>query len=405
MMGDALTDDHHNENRSILKDLTDSAPEGVAKILKCYDHDCNGDEILKELKKFYKTELQLAADHLKQLPSMYKYKDDLVKAIIARMDNILLEKCPKCRTFYSVGIDDTPTVSCSSCDQGAHDSCYKDLGPILVDYPGVKYLCSRCVDSKPTRKATTVDATPSLDSIVHGRDTSLPHSSSFNHTEIQHDDEERDEDSLPICEKYRRGSCPHGISGRTLFNGKKCDYSHPKRCQKFCKYGPDSREGCEKGRDCDLLHPILCRYALRSKMCLNLQCKFTHIKGTKRIKPCDQQNDRQRYPGNNNENRSNSRSDSDTPQVDLNIRPGFNSPTLNQQTTTSFLSQLVEQLREMQKEIKEVKAMHKTYPYPQYPWFPAYNNQMTTPPQYQNQHHVTAIHPTAVMPQLTVPHQ
>ena len=68
MMGDALTDDHHNESWSILKDLTDSTPEGVAKILKCYDYDCNGDEILKELKKFYKTELQLAAHHLKQLP-------------------------------------------------------------------------------------------------------------------------------------------------------------------------------------------------------------------------------------------------------------------------------------------------------------------------------------------------
>ena len=82
-----------------------------------------------------------------------------------------------------------------------------------------------------------------------------------------------------ICDKYRNGVCPYGISG------KGCAFYHPKRCHKFCRNGPNPRlNGCNKGSKCDWYHPKLCRYSLRDGICLNVEeCNFTHLKGTRRF--------------------------------------------------------------------------------------------------------------------------
>ena len=50
---------------------------------------------------------------------------------------------------------------------------------------------------------------------------------------------------LTICNRFRHGSCPHGISGKTLFKGKACEFSHPKVCKKYIKNGPGGRYGCK----------------------------------------------------------------------------------------------------------------------------------------------------------------
>ena len=52
-----------------------------------------------------------------------------------------------------------------------------------------------------------------------------------------------DSQSRPTCNRYRRGVCPHGISGRSSINGRVCPYEHTKRCQKFCQHGLDSKLG------------------------------------------------------------------------------------------------------------------------------------------------------------------
>ena len=477
-----LTEAQHNQNREILKTLTDNAPDKIANIIKSYDYDTDGDYISKEFHKSYKKDLQAVADYLQQLPTNYKLKDNLIKAIISRIDNLLLEKCRKCKDFFAVDKDDIPTISCSSCGQGAHEPCYKDLGTTLTEYPGLQYSCLRCVNFK---KSGNKDAANSTLENVTILDSSTTHSHSPPFTQLNdiNNITERDEDARPVCERYRRGVCPHGIRGQTLFNGNTCEYGHPKRCQRFCQYGTDIRDGCKEGRNCELLHPILCRYGLNYQLCTNLRCKFTHVKGTKRFKPREQfndhensyrnnegersyhQTDNQRYNTNNDDNPSQSnyhrlkpndherlqssndgerfygrneyqtynnhrdhgrctsqyethtddyertRSNSKiVPQLDHpsqrrnqyenpNINP--NNPTSNQ-PDLSFLPQLMEQIKEMQKEIKEVKAMYKPHPYTQQiPWYPTYSTQMASP-QYLSQTRLATIpqpsHP-ATMPQ------
>ena len=33
-----------------------------------------------------------------------------------------------------------------------------------------------------------------------------------------------------VCKKFKRGNCPHGITGKTEYRGKVCEFAHPKLC-------------------------------------------------------------------------------------------------------------------------------------------------------------------------------
>jgi hypothetical protein len=86
-------------------------------------------------------------------------------------------------------------------------------------------------------------------------------------------------DQKPICIHYRNNRCKHGISG------KNCDYRHPKPCKTFMTYGDKANNGCSNGRKCEFLHPRICRTSLNKHECFNENCKYMHIKGTKRQRP------------------------------------------------------------------------------------------------------------------------
>ena len=84
------------------------------------------------------------------------------------------------------------------------------------------------------------------------------------------------------CIHYKTNRCKHGISG------KNCDYRHPKPCKKCMTFGDKARNGCSKGRTCEFLHPKVCRTSINKHECFNDNCKFMHIKGTKRQKPINE---------------------------------------------------------------------------------------------------------------------
>jgi len=86
-----------------------------------------------------------------------------------------------------------------------------------------------------------------------------------------------------ICRFYQRNICKHGITGKGI-PGEECKYSHPKRCAKYTAHGT-FQGGCKKGKQCKDFHPNLCRDGLRFKLCTNAECRFIHIKGTKRTEP------------------------------------------------------------------------------------------------------------------------
>ena len=85
-----------------------------------------------------------------------------------------------------------------------------------------------------------------------------------------------------VCEAYKKRECPHGLTGKRLINGRACPNLHPRRCFRWCKHGENQRIGCTKGKDCPYFHPKLCRNSVLKRFCPNKECKFHHLKHTRR---------------------------------------------------------------------------------------------------------------------------
>lgn len=79
-----------------------------------------------------------------------------------------------------------------------------------------------------------------------------------------------------ICRFYIKGKCKYGLKGRD------CQFIHPKPCTKLLKYGNKQPRGCNLGTKCQSFHPRMCSSSITRGECFNLDCKFTHVKGTKR---------------------------------------------------------------------------------------------------------------------------
>ena len=179
----------------------------------------------------------------------------------------------KCNTCSLVVNDNDFAINCELCNEWCHISCttigqtlYELIDPEEGDPPvGFQWFCDTCL--------------PIIDNLKKAhknrRDVGLQHVS----TSAQFDSHR-----TPICEDYRHGVCGHGISGKKAVGDKmSCTFRHPKKCEKYCKYGINSSYGCINP-ECKFLHPILCRYSIRHNYCENEKCTYTHLKGTKRNK-------------------------------------------------------------------------------------------------------------------------
>ena len=87
-------------------------------------------------------------------------------------------------------------------------------------------------------------------------------------------------ENRPVCKFYRRGRCKYGISGK---KDGTCMQYHPKPCKKFLENGTRRRGGCTRVSDCRFFHPSVCYSSLQERICLNENCKYVHIKGTRRF--------------------------------------------------------------------------------------------------------------------------
>lgn len=78
-----------------------------------------------------------------------------------------------------------------------------------------------------------------------------------------------------ICFAFKFNKCP-------FKNKEDCPKRHPQKCQKFCDFGHIAfdEKGCDT-KNCDLLHPKLCRNSTKEKECPHKRCKFQHLQGTK----------------------------------------------------------------------------------------------------------------------------
>ena len=377
-----LTEEEHQLNRDILTELKTSSPPDVTSILTCYDYDTDADTIYSQMNKFKKSQLQEAANFLQQLPKS-RYKEDLIRGIIARIDSLLLESCDKCQEKYSIKIDEIPILACVNCGQGCHAPCYQDLIDVLKSYPGIHFQCHRCEKKKSPEKDSIPPSQENDDAEV---DNSQPEKEKDEETqENQHEvNQEYPHDNVdsekPICQKFRRGKCPHGVSGRTKVNNEVCQFAHPKRCFRFCKNGPFSRYGCHQGRECNYMHPILCKFSLQHRQCTNLKCTFTHLSGTRRYKSDSN------YPSDNSDSNYPNEVDSrNSHQKDNhnNSNPHQTSESLPKPqlpaAENSFLELLPGILSQILEDVKQLKQQHSSNPHLQTPKVPPQSDPIQPP--------------------------
>ena len=100
--------------------------------------------------------------------------------------------------------------------------------------------------------------------------------------DVQQEDIASESHEPNICQRYLNNKCPHGMNGNKVINGEKCKDRHPRRCYRYCTFGTKRRIGCQKGNACPKFHPKLCNNSLRTSSCYNENCKYTHLKSTKR---------------------------------------------------------------------------------------------------------------------------
>ena len=286
------------ESRTAIGKLLLHADECSKRVLTAYNPTAaHAAANTKALKKFNLDILEPCAEYLNirladDDGNKIFTKDSLVPRIILGVEAHLPSKCSECSEQYTVDFNgsDRPLYHCFMCFQGSHDcSAIKAhwqseiTASIDTSLLGSIWLCHKCHQSsnpvKPRKSRCRHDSLPHQEE----RDT-LPKTHHNEDNPQLHQQRETDQ-TLTICDAYKVGSCPHGISGKKLVNDEICPHRHPKRCKKYCRNGPSGRQGCKRGDSCKFYHPTLCKYSLKKRLCTNDKCKFVHLTGTARKAP------------------------------------------------------------------------------------------------------------------------
>ncbi|KAL5251232.1 hypothetical protein ACHWQZ_G016814 [Mnemiopsis leidyi] len=247
---------------------------------------------------------------------IYKNKKLMVDRLILKIESCFPAVCDECAVEYSNSVNDTPLFTCFICWQGSHDCSAlqeykKECERLPVKALGSVWLCNGCRAQNalvPTNISKSLqedvtsppedegDATANDEEEDEGRpsprrdlvsneatseqraseQTAKPeHRSSSNTSELERP-------AGKICEGYKNHNCPHGVSGKREVNGRTCPNLHLRICRKYIRNGTRARGGCQKGEKCRFFHPKLCKNSVNRRMCTVLDCKFAHLKGTKR---------------------------------------------------------------------------------------------------------------------------
>ena len=234
-------------------------------------------------------------------------KTDLANVIVDFVTLAQDSKCPKCLVDYTPcgPTNCDAEFNCFKCSRPCHQGCYANI-QVQPKY-GIVFLCLSCISlAVPATPVDPKDETPPpsdlpvapkeetpppSDAPVVPKDTEADHSTpaaskeppppkdTKPNGEKQKDAKLTFDRTQQVCKLLKAGKCPHGITGKS--NGE-CPSYHPPFCFRFQKNGPNGNHGCRKGKQCSYYHPTMCRNGLNDNMCLDKNCKFTHIRGCKR---------------------------------------------------------------------------------------------------------------------------
>ena len=289
--------DVESKIKEIVGNLLLRADELTKRVITTFDPFASRDATnVKALKRFNLDLLEPCANFLNiQLADAESHKlftkDTLVSRIILALNALLPATCSECMNKYAVELEpeEKPYFYCHMCFQGCHNcettaTRYAALSNIIAPHlAGSIWLCHECL-------ATSNPVKPRKSRSRHDRD-GIDTEKATDDRENQDNNGDNDSNdeitqvsqvSKETCHEYRKGKCPHGMRGAKLIGGKRCTFTHPKRCTKYCRNGSKGKNGCKRGVNCEFDHPTLCRNSIKKRLCTNQQCTFVHLAGTAR---------------------------------------------------------------------------------------------------------------------------
>lgn len=258
------------ENTEITTALANEAPAEVQPVLLNYNVNKSHDEYKKEVTRDHSKETLLkTADFLRVKPKTTHF-NSIAKAILLGIQNFHHELCQHCKKYYAVAYHSTPSLICQACGQGAHDACYGGC-----KLPGIEWYCSSH-NTNGIPAEGDLDETPPQTPPKDQRKADIAEELETKDNENDDEKEEHSDDNRPMCKFFLGSRCKHGISG------KECKFQHKKVCRKFLNHGRHKYYGCNKEQNCDYFHVKMCWSSLNQRVCARQDCRFHHIKGTKR---------------------------------------------------------------------------------------------------------------------------
>lgn len=315
----------------VIGNILSNADETTKRVISAYDSskDITSNLSVMSSSRFKAEELDKCALSLgfptqhEDSSKIYSNKASLAHRIILQIQSLYPTICGECKEEYSIPLAPSttapPSLQCFLCFQGSHD-----CDPFKSKLPeaekklpaGTVWLCGSCYTqnnpfkpkkgrarkesktgstpasgtSTPNQKAGNVHFDPSilsdrLHELNQKKETSGSQESPDNHTDTNPTDKKSiNEDD--ICDKLKKGTCPHGVSGNTPHNGiEKCAKLHPKQCRRFMRNGASGKYGCKKGTQCPRYHPQHCSSSKRDRTCYSSVCRLVHLAGTRRREP------------------------------------------------------------------------------------------------------------------------
>ena len=297
---------------TLIAELVVNAPsEEVKKCIKAYEYGKSVKQLSAIFTNFKQEELVSALTYL-NVPNRDMYKKPTnIENLICRIQNLLPDTCAMCNEIYCVSNNEAMLLSCVVCGQEVHKKCLSKLinpdgtvdsvlsemtseriqgiiNPLKI--PGFVYVCTHCskthlpdpscgLKKRPATKQKEKE--PQKNSVREVEDDNLI----IGETQPKHEDNDGNEDNVdtPICKFFLSKKCKHGIKGAH------CKFKHPSICKKLLTYGT-SEKGCSKWENCSEFHQKMCFSSLKKNECYVANCRYYHVKGTKRIKSEDKNN-------------------------------------------------------------------------------------------------------------------
>ena len=308
----AGTEAKEEKHKVALGELLRLADNISRSVISAYDPNVShkANQALIGGRKFSSDTLEVCAVFLKlktrnNKEKIYSNKMTLADRIILKIESYFEAECKECLEKYTNRVnattDNAPIFSCFLCMQGSHDcDAIKEIHTAMSAVPaitdassGIVWLCKGCFEKNNLLTSTAKNKS--------GNDkerTEKPSEEGDEETdekdeevEVQVKDTNETENSgagtshnnNKVCKLYMQMKCPHGLTGKREIAGERCKDNHPPRCHRFCRYGAKHKLGCNKSKSCKYYHPTICRHSLKDRRCTNLDCTYTHLKGTQRF--------------------------------------------------------------------------------------------------------------------------